>query len=291
MPCSRSARGLIALTTLVVAGAAPAPAPADVLGVYERLAELDLSRAPLVPTTVPASLRPIDETIALGSSLRRGGYAIRLVREGGSTAAVIALEGGTYASMRQARSDLVRRQSFRARATRVRGHAGLALTRRRPTVHGLVWREGGVVYWMATGTARTVSRAELRATASGLDALEHGWVGSGPDPNLETGAVLVTTRRTVSGSLSWGANCTAPDGSPGTQYAGSVDVTLLPRSGDRFAFDLAGRDTGSLRWSGSVSGTVASDAVTLTIRATGTFDGNACDTGAVQVRLTRRSRG
>lgn len=292
MPCSRSVWGLIALTIAVVGGAAAPPTDAAVLDEYQRLAERNLPRAPLVPTTVPAALRPIDSTVASLSTRRRSAYGLRFAREGGpATAAVVALVGGDYSSMAQARRDFVRRQGYTARSTRIRGHAGLALTRRSPRERALVWREGGVVYWIGTGTPRTISAAELRATATGLDRLEHDWLGSGPDPELETGAVLLTTRRTVTGNVSWGANCTNPDGSPATAYAGSVSVTLLPRAGDRFAFDLAGRDTGSLRWSGRVSGTVGADALTLTLRATGTFNGATCDTGDVPVRLTRPSRG
>ena len=283
MPRSRSAWGLLLPAILVAGAVAPAPAWA-VFDEYRRLSERDLPRAPLVPTRAPPELRPIQRTLSLGSTRRRSAYAIRLVREPDT---VIALEGGDYASMREARRDLVRRQGFRARATRIRGHAGLALTRRSPRQHGLVWREGGVVYWIGTGTPRTISPAELRDTANGLDRLEHAWSGSGGNPDLPTSASLVTTRRTVSGLFEWGASCTNPDGSAATQYAGSVQVNLLPRSGDRFAFDLAGRDTGSLRWNGQVSGTVGADAVTVTVRAIGTFYGASCDTGPLELRLTR----
>jgi hypothetical protein len=292
MPRSRSVWGLIALTIAVVGGAAAPPAGADVLNTYERLAERDLPRAPLVPTTVPEDLQPIGAALESLSTRRRSAYGLRLSREGGpTTAAVIALVGGDYSSIAQARRDFVRRQGFTARATRIRGHAGLALTRREPRQRALVWREGGVVYWMGTGTTRTISAGELRATATGLEPLGAQFSGSGPDPDLETSAVLVTTRGTVTGEFSWASNCTAAGGNPGSPYAGSADVTLLPTSGGRFAIDLAARDTGSVRWSGTISGVVAADAVTLTIRATAAPDGLTCDTGVVQVRLTRRTPG
>ena len=291
MPCARSARGCIALAILAVAAGLPAPAFAAVSDVFESLDESRLRPAPLVPTRVPAALRPIDRTIETLSSPRRGGYGVRLAREGGpTTAAVVAIQGGGYASMRAARADLLRRQGYRGRPTRIRGRAGLALTRRSPRGHGLVWRENRTIYWIGTGTPRTVSPAELRATANGLDRLEGSWVGSGPDPQREFGAVLVTTRRTVTGSVSWSANCTNPDGSEGTGRAGSTDLTLEPRSGDRFTVDLAGRDTGSLRWAGQLSGSVTAEGISVTVRATGTFDGQSCDTGPVTMIL-RRMRG
>lgn len=220
--------------------------------------------------------------MSIGAGRRPSAYVIRLVREAGG---VLALEGNGYASTVQARRAL-RRQGFRARATRIRGRAGLALTRRSPRGHALLWREGGMVFWMGTSTPQ-VSAADLRTTAASLDRLEAAWRGTGGDPELPTSALLVTTTRTVTGDVEWGARCTNPDGSLATSAAGSVDVNLLRRSGERFAFGLAGRDTGSMRWSGDVSGTVAADAITLTVRATATLEGAACDTGPVTLRLTR----
>jgi hypothetical protein len=283
MPRSRLAFGLAAPAIIVALAGMPTPAEAvyDELG---RLAKRDLPHAPLVPTRAPPELSPIKRTLSLGSSRRRGAYALRLVST--EPSAVIALSGGEYASMRAARRDLIRRQGYSGSPTRVRGHAGLAL--RSPfRGFGLVWREGGVVYWMGTGTPRRISLAELRSTAAGLDPLEHGWLGTGGDPDLGTGAVLVTTRRTVSGFFEWAANCRTADGSEASPHAGSLEVTLEPHAGARFAFDLAGRDTGSLQWSGRVSGTVAADALTVTVHATGTFDGAICDTGEVEVRMRR----
>ena len=291
MPRSRSVWGLIALT-IVVGGAAAAPAEGDVMSAYERLAERNLPRGALVPTSVPKALQPIDRNVESLAGRRRSAFGLRFAREGGpATAAVVAFVGGDYSSIAQARRDFVRRQGYTARATRIRGRAGLALSRRSPRGRALAWREGGVVYWIGTGTPRTISAAELRAMVAGLDTLGGKFLGSGPDPELETSAVLLTTRRTVTANFSWGANCRAPDGSPGAQYAGSASVTLLRTSNGRFAVDLADRDTGSVRWSGTISGVVAADAVTLTIRATATPPGLACDTGEVQVRLTPPSRG
>ena len=138
-----------------------------------------------------------------------------------------------------------------------------------------VWREGGMVYWLATST-RQVTPADLRTTASSLDPLEQAWRGSGGDPELDTSAILVTTtphrdrRRRVGRALHQ-----RPTGASRPRPRASVEVNLLPRSGDRFSFSLAGRNTGSVRWSGEVSGTVAADAITLNVRATATVEGAA----------------
>lgn len=280
MPRTRSVWGLLVVALLL---AAPAPASARLVDDLRTLSERNLPAAPLVPTRAPAKLRPLARTMSIGAGRRSSAYLIRLVREAGG---VLALEGNGYASMRQARRDLVRRQGFRARATRIRGQAGLTLTRRSPRGRGLLWREGGVVYWMGSSTPQ-VTAADLRSTAASLDPLEHAWRGSGGDPELATSALLVTTGRTVTGDVEWGARCTNADGSLSSSAAGDVEVNLLPRSGDRFSFSLAGRNTGSLRWSGEVSGTVAADAITLSVRATTTVDGAACDTGPVTLRLTR----
>jgi hypothetical protein len=283
MPRSRLAIGLAAPAIIVALAGLPAPAAAEgVIDVYGRLAKRDLPHAPLVPTRVPPELRPIQRTLGTAPSLRRSGYGLRLASD--RPQAVIAMFGGDYASMHAARRDLLRRQGYSGRPTRVRGHSGLAL-RSKARGFGLVWREGGVVYWMGTGTPRKISLADLRSTAEGLDTLEHEWIGTGGDPDLGGGAVLLTTRRTVTGNIDWGANCTNPDGSAGSPHAGSLQLTLAPRSGDRFTLDLAGRDTGSLQWSGQITGTVAPDALSMTVHATGTFDGATCDTGESQFEL------
>ena len=158
--------------------------------------------------------------------------------------------------MRQARRDFLRRQSYRGRATRVRGHAGLVLTRRNPANYVLLWRERGVVYWIGTGTGRTVSLADLRTTAAALDVLEHEWTGSGGDPDLRGRRDPRHHAAHRDGLLRVGRQLHESGRQPGgrTRRLG-LDVTLLPRSGERFAFDFAGRDTGSLQWNGQVSGT------------------------------------
>ncbi len=66
---------------------------------------------------------------------------------------------------------------------------------------------------------------------------------------------------------------------------GQVSVTLLPRAGTGFAFDIADH----VRDAEPRTGTIGSGATTLEIRATGTIGGDACDTGALTLTLDRRA--
>ena len=52
----------------------------------------------------------------------------------------------------------------------------------------------------------------------------------------------------------------------------------MRRSGNTFAFDIAEHREGDEPWTGTVTGTIAGDALTLDIRASGTIGGEACDT-------------
>jgi hypothetical protein len=264
---------------------APGLARADILNDYQKLAERRLSPAPLVFTQAGPPLGAIDRTLQGSISLRRSGYGLRLVHYTPSGPdAVIALEGGSWRTLGAALRDL--RGPKRAR-TRVRGHAGYLLTGRGQ--RQLLWREGGRVYWLATGTPRTVSLKELRDAATGLDPLGAAYAGSPSDPQTEAeaeaGGVAVTTAHTISVDASWTGNCTDAAGRPNNYYAGGAFAALVRLKGNAFSFDVAGHATGSLAWSGTVSGTVGPGSVTLGVRATGTFDGNACDSGPLSFTL------
>ena len=63
----------------------------------------------------------------------------------------------------------------------------------------------------------------------------------------------------------------------------------MRRSGNRFAFDIAEHRKGSDPWAGTITGTITPAAITLDIRATGTIDGEACDSGPVTLTLDRRA--
>jgi hypothetical protein len=271
---------------VLVALAAPPGASADVMSLYQDLSARRLSPAPLVPTTAPRSLSPIESTLEVLGSPRRSGYGFRLVST--SPSAIIAFRGGAYSTLRAALREHTRRLGFEARRTRVRGRAGYLLTRRLgPTVRELLWSEGGRVYVLGSGTSKTVSLKALRATAAGLDPLERDYVGGGGDPDLGNGAVAVTTEHTITIDVSWGARCTL-GGMPAADHGGSAHATLLRRQGARFGFDIAQFRTGELAWAGSVSGTIGPDAIALSMQASGVFDGATCDTGPVTYALDQR---
>ena len=171
----------------------------------------------------------------------------------------------------------------------MRGPRGHLLTRRLgPLTRTLAWVEGGVVYSVGSGTPRKVSLAQLRSTARRLDRLERDWVGSSSDPDSGTGAVAVTTEHTVTLYLGFDASCAPPGSSASTVRAGQARVTLLRRNGSGFAFDLAEHRQGSDPWAGTVTGTISATAITLGVRATGTIDGDVCDSGPVTLTLDRR---
>ena len=71
----RLAPGVLAVS-IVLLGAATADA--DVLDEFQQLDERGLTPAPLVPTTAPRALRPLDRTLSPGPSRRSGGYSLRL---------------------------------------------------------------------------------------------------------------------------------------------------------------------------------------------------------------------
>jgi hypothetical protein len=272
---------------LVIALAAlslPAPARADVLDAYQRLAARKLSPAPLVPTTVPPSVGPLDRTISNGTTRRGRGYSLRVVHyDRNGPDAIVVVTGGEFKTMRALLSDH-RRLGFRApRRTRVRGHRGSLLIRRLgPTTRVLAWTEGGVVYSIASGTPRKVSLAQLRSTARGLDRLGRDWIGGSSDPDSSSEGFAVTTARTVSVAVSFEASCGS------TVRVGRAKVTMFSRQGSGFAFDIADHRVGPEPWSGTVTGTVSPTAVTLAVHASGTIEGEACDTGALSLTLDGR---
>jgi hypothetical protein len=287
-------RRILALAIVLAGLGVPAAAEADVLDTYQRLASRDLSPAPLVPTVVPPNLRPYDRTVGTAPTRGRRGYSLRIVREGSGGAAIVVVSGGEYRSMRALLRDH-RRLGFGApERTRIRGRRGFLLTRRLgPTVRTLAWVENGVVHAVGSGTPRKISLDDLRTTARKLDRLGRDWIGGANDPDDSSEALAVTTERTVTIDVSFEASC-APPGNPdaATVRVGQAGVTLLPRSGDQFAFDVAEhrRASDEVPWTGTVTGTITPAGITLQVRATGTSGGDVCDTGALTLTLDRRLR-
>ena len=286
----RSARvTAIALLALV---SVPAVAEAQLLDTYQRLAARRLSPAPLVPTAIPSAFRPIERAPELGTTIRGRGYAVRLVHVGpAGPDAVIEVSGGEFRTMRALLRERRREGYTSRRRTRVRGRRGYLLTRPlAPKSRDLAWVERGVVYSLGSGTPRKVSVRNLRSTAAGLDRLERDYFGGAADPDNSSDATAVTTTRTVTANVSFEAQCAAPGSTAATVRVGIAEVTLLRRDGDAFSFDIATHRRSEEPWTGTISGTISPDAITLDVRATATIEGEVCDTGALALTLDGRSR-
>jgi hypothetical protein len=279
-----------ALTALAVLSA-PAAAEAGFLDTYQRLAERRLSPAPLVPTAIPRAFRPIERSPENGTTIGGRGYAVRLVHQGSAGPdAVIEVSGGEFRSVRALLRERRRQGYGSLRRTRVRGRRGYLLTRRLGYLtRELAWVERGVVYTLGSGTPRKISLRNLRSTAAGLDRLERDYFGSAADPENSSGAVAVTTARTVTATVDFEAQCALPGSTAVGVRAGTAEVTLLRRQGDSFSFDIADHRRGSEPWTGTVTGSISPDAITLDVRATGTIEGEVCDTGPLSLTLDGRS--
>jgi hypothetical protein len=268
-----------ALTAVALLGV-PALAEASFLDAYQRLAERRISPAPLVPTKIPKAFRPIDRSPELGTTIGGRGYAVRLVHQGPlGPDAVIEVSGGEFRSIRALWRER-RREGYSSRTrTRVRGKRGYLLKRRLGTrTRELAWVEGGKVYTAGSGTPRKVSLKALRSTVAGLDRLERDYFGGAADPDNSSNATAVTTEKTVTAMVEFEAQCVS-----GVRV-GSAEVLFLRRQGDALSFAIA-----SGPWTGTVNGTITPDAITLDIHATGTVEGEACDTGALSLTLDQRS--
>jgi hypothetical protein len=276
-------RRMIGLLTLATALVLPGSAHAAV-DAYERLAARNLSPAPLVPISVPPSLRPLEQTASAFGTRR--GYGLRF--EGFSPSAILVVTGGEARSMRAYLRES-RIFNFRKRRTRIRGHRGYLLTRRSvPGSRELAWVERGVVYTIGSGTPRSVSTKQLRAVARGLDRLEKGWIGGSGNPEDSSEGVALTTRRTISLDVSFEASCLFPGATEPTRRVGRAQVRFLRRDGNGFSFDIATHRADEQPWTGTVAGTISPSGVTVDVRATGTIEGEACDTGPLRLTLDRR---
>ena len=286
---ARRRAGALLLTTIALLCLPPA-AGADFLDTYQRLAERRLSPAPLVPTAIPRAFRPIDRSPENGTTIGGRGYAVRLVHVGpAGPDAVIEVSGGEFRTMRALVREARRQGYGKPRRTRVRGKRGYLLTRRLgPLGRQLAWVEGGVVYSLGSGTPRKISLRNLKSTAAGLDRLERDYFGGAADPENSSGAVAVTTKQTVTATVDFEARCTVPGSTEPSVRAGTAKVALLRRQGDAFSIDIARHRQGPEPWTGTITGTISPDAITLDVRASGTIEGEACDTGALTLTLDDR---
>ena len=282
-------RTLCALACLAaVALIAPAASSADVLDVYQGLAARKLHPAPLVPTTVPRTVSPLDRTIAPSPSRRRKGYGVRLVHYGpNGPNAIVVLEGGSFKTMKAALAD-GRRLGFKPRRTRVRGHRGYLLTRHLgPTQWLLVWPEDGRIYTLGTGTPKKVPLKQLRATAKGLDHLGRDYIGAPDDPdNFSEGSAL-TTDRTV--TRPGGLGGPVRDGPGGRAAGGERGGDAAPAPGQRVHLRHRAAPARVRALERNRLGNDLPDAIVLTIRATGTIEGMTCDSGPLSFALDQHT--
>jgi hypothetical protein len=164
---------LLALTVAALA-LTVSLAHADGNAALKQLASRHLNPAPLVPTTAPPSLEPIDSTLHLTSHSRApGAYSLRLIHNGASGPdAIIAMGRGDFATLHAAVLD-AKRASLKVRHARIRGRHGYLMTERGGDDGWLLaWKEDGQIYEMGTGTPDAVSLAQLEATAGGLKHLK-----------------------------------------------------------------------------------------------------------------------
>jgi hypothetical protein len=269
-------------------------AQADGLDALQDLVKRNLKPAPLVPTKGPPILRPLIRTVSLGPGRTRKGYSIRMVHYTATGPdAVIALSRGDYRSIRATLHDLVRPQGYKAKRTRIRGKRGYVLIRHLSvTDRYLLWSEDGQVYMMGSGTPRKISLKDLRTTAAGLDHLERDYIGDVYDQNTgnDFGVVIVSTQHTVSGDISFGGTCTMPNGLPGTPHGGQADFYVLPRERNSFSVPFSSDIVTPPGWSGSITGTISPNAITVNGRVTGSFDGQACDSGPFTLTADQRAK-
>jgi len=274
----RTPHPIVALViTATALGIAPS-ATADVLNVDQRLAQRHLHPAPLVPTTAPRSLRPLDTTLDVSSTRRRTAYAVAM--RSSAVNSFISLSGGEYKTVKATLRDL---RGVKVKSMRVRGHRGSLATKKSDRT--LVWSEGGRIYELISVTPRTVSLKELLATADGLEPLIGTFSAS---DSIGNEGFVATTRHTYTADVDWTANCTAPNGTPAAQRAGRARVALQPLRGSDFSFDVAPNVVESdppIQWQGTVSGTIGASGGSLTLQGTAVDAGDSCDTGPVSLAL------
>jgi hypothetical protein len=277
----------LVLAVLILGLFAP-QARADGLLTLQKLAKRHLRPAPLVPTSAPRPLSNLNATLETAPG-RKGGYAVRLAHYTDyGPDAIIVLSRDDYRSLRAALRDY-RRAGFTVGRTRIRGRRASRLTRNGSTV--LLWKEGGRIFSIATGTPRKVTVKGLRATAAGLEPLGANYLGQYFAPgsnNTFFDATLVTTQHHVSGLVEWGTdNCTF-NGEPAAAYAGQASFMMLPLSSGAFSIPLDGPLVTPKGWNGSISGVVSTSAINLTMQGSGVFDDESCDTGPMAVTAEQR---
>ncbi|MGH2958884.1 MAG: hypothetical protein ACRDKE_04720, partial [Solirubrobacterales bacterium] len=153
----------------------------------------------------------------------------------------------------------------------------------------LLWKENGIIYTVSTATDRQISLKDLKTVANGLQTLGREYLGSYYDDNGGQSAIAVNTDKSIVLNIEWTAPCTRAGGIPSSPRGGYATSSVIPLAGSSFAFNLLpGMPTGN-QWTLSASGSVSADAVSLTYRASGTIDGDTCDSGPITLNLNGRA--
>ena len=239
-------RTVTALSIALAVLACAAPARADVLDTYQRLAERGIKPAPLVPddgAADPDTDRPLDRHRAdaprprlLGPSRALQPQRPRRDHRGdrrrvpGACAPSSATSGGSASSAPgRCASAGIAAPCSRGGSGRSRGRScgprAASSTRSAPAPRG---------------RSRSPTCAPSPAASTASDA---SWIGSSSDPDSSSGGFAFTTAHTISVRVEFQASCTFPGSTEPTARVGQAQVTLMRRQGNSFAFDIG--DTAS----------------------------------------------
>lgn len=237
---------------------------------YQTLGGRRLSPAPLVPISLPPSLGALATSPLDYNPEPHGGYLMifkNLATDRAHVATLVVKREGVR-SLAAVRKSV--RSIANVRATRVRGHAGLVLAYRFQALVALEWNEDGRLYELATGTPRTISLKQLRATASRLEHLLGAFDGSYMTPDRANQEVeTLLTDRTITIHLGWSAPCADPSlAYPLTNEGAELTLWTVPTTGGAFSlspFTVASVNPSN--WTLSLGGSAAASGGQLSFQA------------------------
>jgi len=263
------------------------------LGEYTRLAQEQRTPAPLVPLLLPAILSGEKYTPVTLLTGARGIYEldfehiadVNTSREHADALIVLQdLGSGSFASRRRELGI-----SYTSSPTRVRGHSGLAVRGLFSPDRGLLWREDGRLYELATHTPRTISASRLRAVASGMQHLLGAYTAQliAADGGAQEAEALLTDRM-IDLNVTWDARCSLPGGEPPDRGA-AASLGWLPLAGGAFSrspFTVAGVPTGG-PWTLALSGSASQAGGSVTLQASSMAGAESCAIGPLTLQLRR----
>ncbi len=292
------------ILAIVAIALAPVAARAEVT-VFEAYNDLTprLKPAPLVPMAFPAALTPLGEVRVYEGFDAHGHYSLQYSLEippkragGRATLAgdLLVKNFSTKSLSKQARSG---KRQFHESAVLVRGQKGVLLKAKHTTTLGLLWAERGTVYELATGTPKTVSLADLQATAAGMDRLVAQLEGFTPPEtgfsarNLSVQARVMLGERSALIEAGWQAGCAEVAGSENAPSGAGQAIVTLPLSSGSVSLPATPVPTESpgpgetAAWTLSAGGSLASTGGQLTEQVSGTANGRSCAVGPATFAL------